>query len=301
MTVVVGMRFSPRTGLLLADEQTSYGARKSDFADKIYVQNGEELPYLIAAGAGAADIIYKALIRYDARADHGVQPFHEAVQETKRIVVDEYLFSKYGLSTAAFHSGVDPAGRPLAANVSSRLENIFDSHGGEINQLLSNDFVLLEPHDMSFWRTSMMLPTLIPIPRPYVTVGTGLDGADAYLSRFYDDVSREDRMNIGFAQGLRAALAATDESARKNLGVGGVPSLAIVRDGRFLKPSQRSTRLAMEIVRAANKGIVDEGFVDDGLEQLVEKPESFERTNRAFVKAAKSRSALDMFLRGYIE
>ena len=306
MTVVVGMRLSPASGIIATDEQTSYGGgRKSEHADKIYVQNGDGLPRLIAAGSGNAGLITKLIRAYDdaSRADPaqmGPESFHTTVQKTKLTVLDEYLNSKYGVGLAAFHSGIDPrTGRQLSENAMSRIEKVIDENGGEINETLRTEFVLLEPDQMRIYHSGMMSPTLMPTARPYLPIGSGADGADTYLSRFFDKMPRETRANVPFISGLHAALSALDEASRINQGVDGAPALAIIREGEFYRPSQRNSRLATEIVAADNADLLAEGFVGDVLEDLVEHADSFDRVDRAFKKAAKNLRSLDLFLREY--
>ena len=300
MTIVLGMRFSPSSGLLAADEQTSYGARKSDFSEKIYVAPGGDLPSMLAGGAGSAQMIRRVMMRYNDSEERGVEVFHRIVHASKIAAFDDYLHSKYGVGINAFHTGLDARGNPIGEALKRRIEGAIDTNGSEIADMVNNSFVIIEPATMDIWTTGMLSPTLFPSPRPYAITGSGADIADARLSTFYTGVAREDRANIPFMNGLRAALLAMDDSARMNVGVGGVPSMAVVRDGAFYRPTQRNSRLAVELVRSEDKGLIEDGFVDENLEQLIEDDRSFSDVYRNFPRAAKNRTKLDLFLRGYI-
>ena len=302
MTLVLGMRFSPKSGILIVDEQTSTPMRKTEIADKIYEDGERPLPGFITGGSGSSDVIYRTVLEYSQRPESGPRAFNEAARRVKHEVVDDHFRLRYGVGVGAFYTGLLPGtDQPVSRSLMERMERFFDSNGAEISDFLQNGFVILEPSDMSLSIAGTGVPSVLPIPRPYVAIGSGSDSAEISMSQFYDRISRERRFALGFTEGMRGAIKAADEASKRNMGVGGVPSMAIIKDGAFYRPSQRNSRLAVEIVRSDNEGLISDGFVDEALEEIVEDPGSFAKVNHSFIRAAKDTERLALFLRGYIE
>lgn len=304
MTVVIGLYPSDKSeqALMLTDEKRSYHlTRTSDIADKIRVLDDGRL---LAAGTGVVAFMDHAADLYakGSESDPDVGRFVRTFIDLRGRTIDAYLQQKFGIGFEEFKSGVlAGSGRPIDQDLKHRFYATVDSNGGELSELFNTAFLLLDRTDRTMHIIDAKFPMVIPVRQPYATLGSGSDLADASLARFYEDVPREDRMEVGLINGTKAALLAIAEAAR-NEGVGGVPSIAFIEGtgerSQLYRPDQRSSKLLTEIVRADAHSLLDDSFASEAIEALL-RTSSFKRTNKEFMRAAKKRSELELFLRGY--
>ena len=301
MTVVVGMRFSPKSGIVVADEQgTDFTLNlKSINADKIYDDGAQPLPGLVIGVSGALYATRKVVLEYTTGSERGPEAFNSVVHAVKKTLLDDYIRSKYHVGPEAFRTGRDVNGLEINRNLMERLERVYDSNGGEINGAVNNSFLLLEPENMRLWSSSMLDVSLFPVSSPSRSIGSGASAAQMTLDEFYGRIPRENRENLTFTKGLQGAVTAVAKASLHHNGVEGTPNMAIVKDGAFYRPTHRNSRLIGEIVGATNEGLVAGGFADSVLEDLVFDATCFDTVEREFKRAATDSRALDLFLRGY--
>ena len=280
MTVISGMKVNNADGILVADEQTSYGSRKSNIAVKLDSFELDNKNLVITGGTGASDILYnitsdlKEGLKKDLTNLKGkdiIDNLSSYAKYNKRAYLNAHLQDKYGISENEFQSGMNRNGTPISPNLIQTYTSIVESHGGEMANLFQSTFLSLALTDNSLelYRLSMNNSHPMPIARPYETVGSGSDIADYIISSYLESIPREERENISKIDGISTLLDATYKASLKNAGVGGTPLIAIVNNGKIITPTQYASKLASEIVQGSQKGYLNKEFQQEALKSLL--------------------------------
>ncbi|MBW2964981.1 hypothetical protein KY363_05995 [Candidatus Woesearchaeota archaeon] len=309
MTVVSAMKFNEEEGAIVADEQTSTAARKFDIGEKIHTieQEGKVVLY---GGAGASDILQAV----HKRTQFNVEKMNlstcfdiaslmgKIVANTKNSYIDGHLKANYGI-------GFDDLRRGYSVDEHGKLEidpavkqAAWDSvQKQSIAELVYFGFLVLtkDAAGVGVYRLASDNEMPFASARPFDCIGSGRDVAERELSAFYANLPRDSRHSIGPVEGVCQLLYATDMASRINIGVGGTPAIAVIKEGKIVKPCENSSRLAGEIVYGARKGLLPEGFMHDAVDNLVFKGAKFSDVNSEMLNAAKDREALVLVLRGY--
>ena len=155
---------------------------------------------------------------------------------------------------------------------------------------------------IQLYNVSMALANPVPVARPYESAGIGSDTADNELYAFFENIPREKRPNVDRIDGLTALLYATYRAGVRNHGVGGTPHIAIIKGNELILPEENSSKLGVEVVRAARSGFVGEAFKREALDGLMYKNAAFDAIDKAMWSEAKKLekdNSLGLMLRGY--
>lgn len=319
MTVISAMKFNPRDGAIVSDEQSTTGYfRKYELATKIHVLTVPEGGiYGLMGGSGAAGVLYETF--------QAVQEFLPQYQKeikskrdlaslvgrcmtsVKRKYVNGYLESSFGLTESDFICGYrtvqDGSKVPIHELLTRRYFQVVSGSPEErVSEILNNAFLMLttDADGIELYLSTMGLSNATPVSRPYETIGSGADMADGELSSFLESLPRAERENIDPIRGIGALLWATNRASTKNIGVGGTPFVYIIKDGKLSgSPEENTTRLAMEIVRGFQRGLLPRSFEEEALKALIYNDGDFEAVEQEMWKQAKSSSELSLLLRNY--
>ncbi|MBW3015471.1 hypothetical protein KY330_03555 [Candidatus Woesearchaeota archaeon] len=316
MTVISDMLFNANEGAMVADEQST-GARKSELATKIHVlsNDNEKTPVLtVIGGTGLSDFLYEISQEYrrifelnKAKVESGVQMAEllaSVMADVKRKYLNGYLKNKYGVEEADIHRGFKVNDRgdkePIGQFLTEQYMQIVNSNGLEINQ---NRFLILtsDKDGVNLYSTdTQSLSNAVPSSQPYASAGSGSDMADEALYEFFEKVPRESRRDINPVDGISALLYATERASKRNVGVGGTPMIAVVKEGKVIIPNERSSRLALEIVKGTKAGYLSKAFENESLAGLVYGDADFNKIEKAmWEEAKKDKDNLSLLLRGY--
>ncbi|MBI1969076.1 hypothetical protein HYS48_00140 [Candidatus Woesearchaeota archaeon] len=316
MTVISVMKFNEKEGAMIADEQATYGGRKAEGAAKIdELSNGGKVAGVMG-GSGSADVLrdvsmqtVKAIRENASNTQDGkslANVLGLVMAQVKRQYIDGYLLAEFGLREADFQSGhrtmPDGARVSLDQSIMQRYQRILDGHDQAANQFLDNGILLLtyDSGGVQLYAASMALANAWPISGQYRCIGSGTDMADGELGAFLETLPREKREHIDIIDGITALLSATERASARNIGVGGIPIIRIVREGKLIKPGEDQSKLAAEIVKATKKGYVSKEFQREALEGLIYTAgdvAAFEES--MWREAGDNRTKLDRMLRGY--
>lgn len=327
MTVISAMKFNSTSGAMVADEQSSNLGRwrKYDFAEKIQVLDTQNKVIGIIGGAGAADILYDVTQRVLSELPqykeemkstlHLAEIVNGGMLQVKRKYVDGHLLSLFGLSERDFQTGYVPvrkkdelAGR-ITEQVMDRYIRAISGNDDSFSALVNNSFLLLacDEERIQLYEINMGLANRIPVAQPYRTIGSGADMADEELSAFFDRIPRDQRENINPVEGISALIYATDRASVRNVGVGGIPFIYILKksvsgspaSSKLIVPTENNSKLAVEVVRAARRDYISKGFEMEALEALMYKGEDFKPIEKEMWAKATNPQELSLLLRGY--
>jgi hypothetical protein len=316
MTVISGIKFMEHNGIIVSDEQASYGVRKSDISTKVEVYriNGEDAGDLMfTGGTGASDFLYDVENQFsrgleDADEVNGLSVLDllgRITHHLKRQYVDGYLREKFGISETEFQLGMKQidhdSARPISEQNMAKYHQFIDNNGGEIQQLLNSAFLSLvfSEGKVDLYRVGTNIPKPMPVSTPFETLGSGADIADYEISSFFERIDRDRRENLSPIEALSILLHATERASARNIGVGGIPQIAILYEGEVVEPSPDSSKLATEIVKGYKRGFLHEEFHDLALKNLILEKGEVRPIEEAMWNESTSREDLSKLLRGY--
>ncbi len=164
---------------------------------------------------------------------------------------------------------------------------------------------LLKPHEreVELYRfLTYSSGTFEPFPLPYAATGSGEDTADLILAEFVEELPRKKREDIDPREGLAVLLRATYAAGKRNIGVGGTPSLCILKDDHVYRAEENASRLGMIITQATTRGYVSEEFRNEALEELFYKDTPWKEIKRMMLKNAdKKKDLLVEYFLGFRE
>ena len=313
MTLITAMKFNAHEGAIIADEESTDSNRKYLFSMKISQIEANDVVTLFG-GTGMADVLYDSsmeikkrlekhkskLIDNQAMANYIANVFGDI----RRKYTDSYLWNKYGISEAEFHTGQKmlPDGRtaPIDKSIMEQYHQTVQERN-DFSEMIHNAFLIMtkDPQSVDLFIASMKLRRATPVPRPYSAVGSGYDIADAELYNFFEHISREEREKINPLDGLAALLYATERASVRNVGVGGTPHIKVIHDDKILDPSENNSLLALEITKATSRGFLSKKFQREALDALIYQNADYKSMNAEMHRKAENQEKLNLFLRGY--
>ncbi len=296
------MKFNENEGGMVADSQSSGGGRKYDFADKVESAQSKDGTTVLFGGAGPADFLHEVnaklrnelaeLGNYDvenvARLLSGISSV------LKRDKINVHLLSTFGIDAIKALSG-EGVGQHLLPQVKEVLT-------GQGMGMFQGEYVLVGKDKTGVKIYDIYLansPALVA--RPYSSTGSGIDESDKVLYKFALGLGREERQNIPVVKGMAALINATNASSDFNQGVGGVPTISYFNDGKIVFLDEESSRLATEIVRVGEAGLIRAESADESLEALLRKTSDCDLVEKSAFKSVgpTQYDKIMRYLRGY--
>lgn len=298
----------------MGDEQSSnFGSgRKYDLATKLTVlSRPEEKEALILGGSGAANVLHEVIERGKKNAT--LRGISEVMRRVRHDLLDEGLMTQLHCTEEDIQRGYkivrDATGKPVdrvdvSPDVKAKYEKIMDSMNGGI---LNNRFLALEydpETGVQMYTFDMGSSRPFLSAQPYVSIGSGSDMADESLYDFFSRKPRTKRAAIEPVEGLAALLLATDKASMRNIGVGGIPYVQIVKGAEgeeptIISPSENNTLLAVEAIRGREAGFLTDDFVQKAMDKLLYKNRNFEDVEKEMWEAATDKTSFSRMLRGY--
>lgn len=311
MTVVSAMKFNDKEGAIVADEQSSTHIRKYDIAEKIYsIEKDDRI--VLFGGAGAADFLFHvndkimgSIQRQESKTAGDIAGAVGRIMScVRKQHIDSYLKANYDVSLLDLQRGfkIDPdEGKvELEKEYKQNVWNMLNNNKG-LEEFVSGGFVILaaDQRGINIYVASSVRENAIPCARPYECIGSGKDMADAELGDFFGNLTREHRKSVDPTMGIAQLLHATDRASKVNVGVGGTPTIAVIREKKVIRPSENNSRLASEIVRAWKKGCLPEEWVMGALHSLVYAGANYKEIDKEMWNAATDTGRMNLMLRGY--
>ncbi|MFH1174956.1 MAG: hypothetical protein V1725_07530 [archaeon] len=304
MTLISALKFNDNEGAIIADERSSSQIRNFDVAQKLNVMNDKQNAYtLLYGGSGAADVIYGISANHLKQSYPSVQDamrgLSKSILDEKRRIQDAYLLANFNVTLEDLQRGFRLVnGERIDLQ---DKEKIFAALNNQLGQMLDFGFLALakDKQGAGIYRLRSGLAVPETVARPYECTGSGSDMADTVLSEYFEQKPRESWNNVPPIEGVALLLNALGKASQRNVGVGGTPSLYVIRDDKVYAPAEGEMRLASELVRASEKGLLTKEFSREGLDALVFQSAAYGDVNKQMLAQATNPEALQLFLRGY--
>lgn len=311
MTVINAMKFNEREGGMVADSQISSQLQKYDIAEKVTPIKAGEDTIALLGGSGNGNFLHEATsslreyvqIHPQEKVDDLARVLSEITLRMKREIINNYLRSVFDVNNQAALSGHILVEGNLVQINSPKLKNdIEEAHMGHnlyLREILNNEFLLVGRSGQGTKIYCVQTGT-IPIlgVRPYAIIGSE-NGATAILYQFIKNMKREQRNNINPVEGMSALIRATNASSDFNQGVGGVPTISRFGPEGIIFLEEDESRLASELVRARDAGLVADDLHYNCLEQLLTKKACFEEVEKKAFREKNNYDQIMHLLRGY--
>jgi 20S proteasome alpha/beta subunit len=277
MTVVNFEKLSKDSGLLLCDERVSfdYPPRVYDIAKKIYPLKDA---CFIGISGSPSDFqeVYRSAQKRINRLNIGSneemeQVLKDSYMEAKDRTLQERVLSPYRLTWTDFHR------RELSEQIRERIIRKLErpeQHDWSV-QAVVGGYV---GHD-DFSVYYLNYPGTVRHEDYYATTGSGYDRADLVFGDRIQEMSRQKKENIPLVEGVRIIFDAT-RSAWRNVGVGGLGQFYYINRAFGDQVSQQvreyappEIRLLHNVLYLEKRKILDEKFVNEIIEEVVEKNE----------------------------
>ncbi len=312
MTVINAMVFGPEEGGMVADSQSSYSVRKYDFADKIVpIRSTDGNTVLMVGGCGMADILNETtghLQRTLAKNEpyglrHAADSLADIACRQKRGLIEQQVFSTFGLDALEVSAGVkrtkDEKTVPLDGQLKKAVMDEYTGQSQQAQHFFNGGFLLIGmDKERSGLYTMGFGNFATEVSRLYGSIGSGGDEADRVLYQFVKSLKRESRREIDFLEGMSALIRATTAASEINQGVGGVPAIAYFSHGEYTILNEDESRLAAEVVRVADAGLLSRDKQNESLHALLREKKPFADVEKVF---EADHQKIMRFLRGYKE
>src|SRR3989344_215801 len=304
MTVISCMRFNDKEGAMVADEQSSVmggNFRKYDLATKVYTLVDKENEKLIIGGTGATNFLHEAYKQAlssrkpEYSAKDTLQLLSSIFIKLRRDIIDGSLISRFNCKEEDILRGTkyitddkgeirreEKLGELVKQKYQEMLEHL--EQGVFNSSFLSLSYDTNSTIEINHVSASSRKPMMIS--QPYATTGTGADTADGILYNYFSLRDRNARDNIDPLDGLATLLYATALASARNIGVGGTPFISMIIDGKIITPNENNSRLAVEIVRAAKNGYLNQEFQKEALKNLVYNGTEFKEVEKEMWRAS---------------
>lgn len=314
MTVISAMRFNKYEGAMVGDEQSSnFGSgRKDDLATKLIVLNRpEHKEALILGGSGAANVLHEVIER--GRENPTLQGISNVMRQVRHELIDEGLMTQSRCTEEDIQRGYkivrDASGKPVdRVEISSDIKAKYEKNMESMERgILGNQFLVVAYNrvtGISIYSVAMSTSRPFLNAQHYLSIGSGMDMADATLYDFFSRKPRTKRAAINPAEGLAALLLATDKASMRNIGVGGIPYVQMVKgaegeEPRIISPSENNTLLAVEAIRGREAGFLTDDFVQKAVDELLYQNRNVEDVEKEMWEAATNKTSFSRMLRGY--
>lgn len=313
MTLISVMKFNPKEGAMVSDEETSNYARKYDTADKAHEFSNSKGTILFG-GAGTRDFLYEISSSLPAEFENleeGITSgYHFAcilskkMSEVKRRYLRGHFFDMYGLSEEELQTGrkmIEDKGLPLEPSLLQEYQKAIKGEDPRTQPIVNNGFLALvyttkegiRLYSIGSWGNP------VPIAGNSGCIGSGADMADGEIAAFFENIPREKRKQIDRIEGISTLLYATERAGTRNVGVGGTPAIKIIENGNILTPTEDNSKLAVEIIKGEKRGYLSQKFRRKALEDLLYKNEGFATVEKEMWAKTTNKEELNLMLRGY--
>lgn len=311
MTVISMMSFGD-SGAAVADEQSSSYYRKYDVTQKLKIFDSS----VIYGGSGSSDLIkeFHDAIEDDIREVHEKRMGELSPQRVYDIARNDFirlrnqrksmfLQDEFGLSLDELQTGFKKGGKKIDDEYKRRaLEALKTDPSLNRNQYLEVVLGGVQNGKFDLYFIGAPAQDSKRIPRPYVSIGSGSDGADKVLSKYTEGLPRAIRERIPAEEGLVKLIEATNSATNLNVGVGGNPSIVYIeKDGTVRIPNESQCILASELVKWFVNDLLEKDFVYQSVMRLVGKNADFSTIEEEVKRNAKDWGKLDRLIRGYKE
>ncbi len=299
MTVINAMRFSKDSGGMVADSQGSTETRKYDIFDKASLLGDN----ILIGGTGSSSVLGDSgnKLRWIYQKDKTV--YQNAVELSKiltdvyRSFIDQEMRTRFSFGVNEFIAGKLADGTPIGPHIIPSAGELYEGRDRAAAQTRQNAFIVIgkDAEDCFIYQVPMGGQPYL-WPAPFASVGSGQDESDNVLHDFLKSVPRAGRQEINFVDGMAALIRATNRSSDINKGVGGVPTIAyFTKEASTVLPEEDSL-LATEIVKVADKELVDRHRAMNSLEGLLLRTKSPEDIE---LELFENTPGIMKFLRGY--
>jgi hypothetical protein len=279
MTIISALKVNPQEAILIADEQGSMGNRKADLYTKVARFEPNDKFKAIIGGAGSVTRFDAAIpgineILLRAKEDPSMKglTFAKIVSRSlvsvRRDAINGYFLGQLGLTEHQIQAGyrtVDGEKIPISQEIISHYHKILNEGDYMVSTLILTSL----EGNVDLYSTTSENTEPIVSSNASMVIGSGADAAHMELTGFLESRPREKRTLIEPVEGLVALLSAIDLARRRNVGVGGTPNIYIFNKGKLINPSENSSHLAVEIVRATKAGYLTEKFQSEALRKLL--------------------------------
>ncbi len=281
MTVINALRFDRYSGVMVCDEQTTYGnfERKIDSADKIQtiIDSDIENKEMISACLGCSGTV---LIAAEMRAkiknkiknkyadyrsnimnsrgvflklDDVAKIAFESIKEIKMRHIDSIINAKYNFNIRNFISGTylkDSSNYKIEQKeIIEHVLSLLSWKGmiDDVRYVFLNRSILagLDPNgEFDIYSLSMIDGSMSKVQSIFQSVGSGQDISDIVFIRWSMNKTLEERLQ-GFEpdDGLLAIINATNAASTNNIGVGGYFNIVLF-NGREKSPKKRRIEIS---------------------------------------------------------
>ena len=311
MTVINCMKFNSEEGALISDEQSSSPSRKYDSSKKIHQIQGDGKVILLGGTGGAAYLdnymkFIKKNIDFSELKENNefARVISGSMMAVKNQYLDTFLKNKYGIGQKDFISGsfINEQGQQVRIDTpwAERFSNTVNGGDPEFNPYVNNMFIgiLNDGENMGIYHFQPGIEG-VSVPQQYHTAGSGSDVSDIVLSEFIGNKSREQRESIDPIEGVIELIYATDKAGTINQGVGGIPTIAVVKKGKIIVPNEINSKLSTEIVKGLKRGYIQPEFAKESIQALVYEDAKFRDVDKDMWNHVADGNSFSMMLRGY--
>lgn len=125
---------------------------------------------------------------------------------------------------------------------------------------------------------------------------------EASLYEFVSGLSKTSQCNIRSGEEILELMIATSQAAKRNIGVGGTPSMVALYKSRLYQPDEDTMKLSTEIAQGVNAGLLRHEWVFEEIKGLVFEGKPFDNAEHAMWAEARRTSSergLNLLFRGY--
>ncbi|MFT4311841.1 MAG: hypothetical protein ACMXYF_01285 [Candidatus Woesearchaeota archaeon] len=310
MTVINALVFNPEMGAIVSDEQSSSQSRKENTAKKVFpLYDKGDLQVLIGEAGPVSEnleVIYSSQYQPLGASSFLQVAKHVSKKAAKQRLksLKHFLKGKHGLPFKQVKRGKDKKGADIHSYIIQAYMSDFSQGCQQQNQIGS--FVLLgksanEPAKIIYFDSRNK--NLYPMFQGHYSTGSGADASNLELSKFMNDIPRNNRNNINPVEGLEVLLYATHLAGSVNHGVGGIPDIGIIHNDKIIQPGEYESQLAGEISQLKRRdNLIRPEFAYEAMKGLLLEDANFDAVYDDLQKESQSQGTqrqVDQFLRGY--
>ncbi len=289
MTVINALVFNPESGAIVSDEQGTSGGRKENTAKKVFPLFDKPSLQALVGSAGPISANLKTI--FDSQNKPTDATSYDAV--VKNIVknavngrhqqVQHYLHGKFGISFEEALTGKTQSNKDINPQITQAYMTEF-TQGIQSSEHIGQYLLLgRDSHNsMAITAFDSREENVYQMFQGHFSIGSGADASNTELSKFMMDIPRDKRNKINPVKGLEILLYATKLSEIMNNGVGGIPDIGIIYEGKIIQPKEDESKLAQEIARANKRGgLIRPEFAYDALDSLLLKGSDHQSVDKA--------------------
>jgi hypothetical protein len=314
MTVISVMKFNSEQGVIVADEQGSGRNRTSNIINKIDYFNISKNMFLVTGGTGSGNFLYDVCKKSKKELKENKKEIHElrdafdiignVLAKTRKDYRNGHCISRFGITDEEFQTGMKKIDDGSQEKINSFLMNSYEKiidNKDERTKNFNGKLVGIGygEEGIEIYSISHHSADARPSSVPYTTGGSGNDMASASLDKFLDKIPRSKWENINPLKGTIAILDATNDAIDYNIGVGGIPRIAIIDDKKIYEVSENNSKLSLELVIAGKYDLIPKRFQHNSIKSLVFEKGEFKSIEAEMWEQTKDADKLSLLLRGY--